>query len=376
MKDNSPIKFLDLKAINKAFEPELSDTLLQISRSGQYVNGEISTTFEKNFADYIGTNHCISLGNGTNALELILQAYLIMGHLKEGDEILVPANTFFATFLAISNQGLKPVAVEPELYSFNISSRSLEQKITRKSRALVLVHLFGRNAYSEEIRQLIDKHQLKLIEDNAQAVGCIFKGVKTGALGHVAAHSFYPTKNLGALGDAGAVTTNEPELASIIRALTNYGGKEKYKFEYIGTHSKMDEIQAGVLNVKLPHLDKSNRRRTEIADAYLKGIDPQHVTLPMKTGPNQVLSHTWHLFTLLVEKREKLIQYLSQNGIETAIHYPIPPHLQPAYQKVNFGKLPLTEKIHREIISIPLHPELRDNEISTIIDTINNWEGK
>lgn len=376
MKDKSPIKFIDLKAINKAFEPELSNTLLQISRSGQYVNGEISAKFEKNFANYIGTKHCISLGNGTNALELILQAYLITGYLKKGDEILVPANTFFATFLAISNQGLKPVAVEPELNSFNISSRSLEQKITKKSRALVLVHLFGRNAYSEEIKQLIEEHQLKLIEDNAQAVGCIYKGVRTGALGHVAAHSFYPAKNLGALGDAGAVTTNEPELASIIRALTNYGSKEKYKFEYIGTHSKMDEIQAGVLNVKLPHLDKSNLRRTEIADVYLKGIKPIHVSLPLKNAEDEVLSHTWHLFTILVEKREKLIQHLSQKGIETAIHYPIPPHLQPAFKELNFGELPFTEKIHREILSLPLHPQLSNSEIYTIIDVINDWEGK
>jgi len=376
MKENFPIKFLDLKAINQEFEPDLSNTLLQISRSGQYINGEISAKFEKNFAGYIGTNHCISLGNGTNALELILKAYLIMGHLKEGDEVLVPANTFFATFLAISNQGLKPVAVEPELSSFNISAKSLEQKITKKSRVLMLVHLFGRNAYSEEIKQFVDKHQLKLIEDNAQAVGCMSKEVRTGALGHVAAHSFYPSKNLGALGDAGAVTTNEPELAVTIRALANYGGKGKYKFEYIGTHSKMDEIQAGVLNVKLPHLDNSNSRRAKIAEAFLKGIDPTHVTLPMKTEASQILSHTWHLFTLLVEKRERLMQHLSQNGIETAIHYPIPPHRQPAYRKISFGKLPLTEKIHREILSIPLHPVLRKKEVSTIIDSINNWEGK
>ncbi|MBI0398863.1 MAG: DegT/DnrJ/EryC1/StrS family aminotransferase [Cytophagales bacterium] len=376
MKENSPIKFLDLKAINQAFEPELSETILQISRSGQYVNGEISAKFEKNFADYIGTQHCISLGNGTNALELILRAYLILGHLKEGDEVLVPANTFFATFLAISNQRLIPVAVEPELTSFNISARSLEQKITKKSRALVLVHLFGRNAYSEEIKQLIDKHQLKLIEDNAQAVGCMFKGVRTGALGHVSAHSFYPAKNLGALGDAGAVTTNEQELANIIRALTNYGGTEKHKYEYIGTHSKMDEIQAGVLNVKLPHLDKNNCRRDEIASVYLDRIDSCHVTLPLKSKPSPFLSHTWHLFTLLVSNRERLIQYLSQKGIETAIHYPIPPHLQPAYRKMNFGKLPLTERIHREILSIPLHPSLRENEVSTIIESINKWEGK
>tara|TARA_R110002050_G_scaffold67059_2_gene145301 strand:- start:138 stop:1268 length:1131 start_codon:yes stop_codon:yes gene_type:complete len=376
MKENYPIKFLDLKAINQAFEPELTKTLIEISQSGQYVNGEISAKFEKNFATYTGTEHCISLGNGTNALELILRAYLFMGILEKGDEILVPANTFFATFLAISNQGFVPVPVEPDPTTFNICAKRIEQKITGKSRALLLVHLFGRNAFNEEIEQLVDKHQLKLIEDNAQGVGSVFNGKKTGSLGHVAAHSFYPTKNLAALGDAGAVTTDDPELASTIRALGNYGGKEKYVFEYLGTHSKMDEIQAGILNVKLPCLDKNNRYRIEIANAYLKEIDSIHLTLPKAVEQNQALSHTWHLFTILVPEREKLIKHLFEMGIETAIHYPIPPHLQPVYGQMDFGKLPITEKIHREILSIPLNPVLNKKEVKTIIESINNWDGK
>lgn len=376
MKENSPIKFLDLKAINQEFDPELTDALLEISQSGQFVNGEISEKFEKNFASYIGTEHCVSLGNGTNALELILRAYLVMGVLEKKDEILVPANTFFATFLAISNQGLVPVPVEPDPTTFNICATSLEQKITKRSRGLLLVHLFGRNAFSEEIKHFVEKHQLKLIEDNAQAVGSIYNGNRTGALGHAAAHSFYPTKNLGALGDAGAVTTSDLELASTIRALGNYGGKEKYVFEYFGTHSKMDEIQAGVLNVKLPYLDKSNRFRNEIASSYLKEIDPMHVTLPKAPEQNQPFSHTWHLFTLLVPKRENLIRYLSRMGIETAIHYPKPPHLQPVYSQTDFGKLPLTEKIHEETLSIPLNPILTKTEIKYIIESINNWDGK
>ncbi|EPR66864.1 DegT/DnrJ/EryC1/StrS family aminotransferase [Cyclobacterium qasimii] len=376
MIENSAIKFLDLKAINQGFEPELTETLLEISQSGQFVNGEISEKFEKNFAHYIGTEHCISLGNGTNALELILKAYLVMGILEKKDEILVPANTFFATFLAISNQGLVPVPVEPDPTTFNICASSLEQKITEKSRALLLVHLFGRNALSEEIKQLLEKNNLKLIEDNAQAVGSIYNGNRTGALGHSAAHSFYPTKNLGALGDAGAVTTNDLELAATIRALGNYGGKEKYVFEYLGTHSKMDEIQAGVLNIKLPYLDKSNRFRNEIAGTYLHEIDSIHLTLPKAPEQNQPLSHTWHLFTLLVPKRENLIRHLSKMGIETAIHYPIPPHLQPVYRQTDFGELPITERIHQETLSIPLNPILKKTEIKYIIEAINNWDGK
>jgi dTDP-4-amino-4,6-dideoxygalactose transaminase len=375
MKVNSPIKFLDLIAINKAFEPELTETIVQISQSGQFVNGDLSERFESLFASYIGTDHCISLGNGTNALELILKAFLVLGVLKKQDEVLVPANTFFATFLAISNQGLVPVPVEPDPFTFNICAASLEKKISKKTRVLLLVHLYGRNAYSENIRQLVEKYQLKLIEDNAQAVGSSFNGIKSGALGDAAAHSFYPTKNLGAIGDAGAATTNNPELAGTIRALGNYGGKEKYIFEHLGTHSKMDEIQAGVLILKLKQLDKNNAYRNQLANTYLDRIDQKNVILPKGSENSQQLSHTWHLFTLLVKKREKLIHHLSKLGIETAIHYPVPPHLQPVYRKSNLGKFPITEKIHRETLSIPLNPALSKKAITYIIESINSWNG-
>ena len=375
MKVNSPIKFLDLIAINKAFEPELTETIVRISQSGQFVNGDLSERFERLFASYIGTDHCISLGNGTNALELILKAFLVLGILKKQDEVLVPANTFFATFLAISNQGLIPVPIEPDPFTFNISAASIEKKISKKTRVLLLVHLYGRNAYSENIRQLVEKYQLKLIEDNAQAVGSSFNGIKSGALGDAAAHSFYPTKNLGAIGDAGAATANDPELANTIRALGNYGGKEKYIFEHLGTHSKMDEIQAGVLMLKLKQLDKNNGYRSQLANTYLNGIAQKNVILPKASENNQQLSHTWHLFTLLVEKREKLIHHLSKLGIETAIHYPVPPHLQPVYRKSNFGKFPITEKIHKETLSIPLNPSLSKKDVMYIIESINNWNG-
>jgi dTDP-4-amino-4,6-dideoxygalactose transaminase len=373
MKAGLPIKFLDLIAVNQAFEPELTETIVRISQSGKFVNGDQSERFEKLFADFIGTDHCISLGNGTNALELILKAYLILGRLKEQDEVLVPANTFFASFLAISNQGLVPVPVEPDPLTFNIRAASIEKKISKKTRALLLVHLYGRNAYSKNIRELVEKYQLTLIEDNAQAVGSNFNGVKSGALGDAAAHSFYPTKNLGAVGDAGAVTTNNPELADTIRALGNYGGKEKYIFEHLGTHSKMDEIQAGVLILKLKQLDKNNEYRNKIAKAYLKGIGQKNIILPGAPENNHQICHTWHLFTLLAKKREKLIHHLSDLGIETAIHYPVPPHLQPVYRKSNLGEFPITEKIHRETLSIPLNPSLAEKDVINIIESINAW---
>lgn len=366
------IKFQDLQALNGRFEPQLSQRILEVVRSGQYVVGEQIRQFENEFNAFIGTSHTIGLSNGTNALELILRAYLEMGRIQKNDEILVPANTFIATFLAIVNQGLVPVPVDPEIPSFLPTARALEKKITSKTKAMVMVHLYGRTAYSKEIASLLESQGMLLIEDNAQAVGSRFEGRKTGSLGHAAAHSFFPTKNLGALGDAGAVTTNDPELASIIRALRHYGRTGKHCYTYAGTNYRMAEIQAAALRVKLPHLDQDNIRRMALANNYLSNISHPNILLPKPE--NQDFHHTWHLFTILTKKRQLLASYLDLQGIETAVHYATPPHRQLALRKgMNPGALPETEKIHRETLSLPLYPTLSDENIRHIIACINNW---
>ena len=366
------IKYLDLQAINKPYEHAADEVL----RSGWYLKGEYTRRFEETYADYIGTRHCIGCGNGLDALTLIFRAYIEMGVMKEGDEVIVPANTYIASILAITENRLKPVLVEPSLDSLQIDDNLIEQAITERTRAIMIVHLYGRCAYTSGIGDLCRKYSLKLIEDNAQAHGCQFvesvavpqQQSKTGSLGHAAGHSFYPTKNLGAFGDAGAVTTDDDALADVIRALGNYGSARKYVFDHIGRNSRMDEIQAAILLAKLPHLDAANARRKEIAARYIREVNN-----PLVRIPDSDRDCVWHIFPILCEDREHLQQYLSDHQVQTEIHYPIPPHKQKCYGDWNALELPITEKIHREELSIPCHQKMTGEEVARIITLLNSF---
>jgi dTDP-4-amino-4,6-dideoxygalactose transaminase len=365
------IKFLDLKAINALYEPELSQAVQRVVESGWYLLGEEVKSFEDEYASFIGVRHCIGVANGLDALRLILRAYIELGAMKEGDEIIVPANTYIASILAITDNRLKPVLVEPDIYTYNIDPFRVEEKITERTKGIMIVHLYGQNALHPEIQQLVDKYNLKLIEDNAQAQGCYYEDKRTGSLGHAAGHSFYPGKNLGALGDAGAVTTNSDELADVVRALGNYGSREKYVNDYQGLNSRLDEIQATVLRVKLHRLDADNQKRREIAEHYCKNITNQLIILPKMPANQQ--SHVWHLFVIRHKDRDKLQKYLIENGIQTLIHYPIPPHKQLIYKKLKRLSLPVTEKIHNEVLSIPISSSITDKEINSVVRIINQF---
>jgi dTDP-4-amino-4,6-dideoxygalactose transaminase len=367
------IKFLDLKKINDSFEPELSAAIKGVLDSGWYLLGNEVATFEQNFAKYIGSKHCIGVANGLDALRLILRAYIEMGRLREGDEIIVPANTFIATILAITDNRLVPVLTEPSLHTYNLDPLAIEKEITVKTRAIMLVHLYGQNAMDPEIERLVKNHQLLLIEDNAQAHGCYFGAKRTGSLGDAAGHSFYPGKNLGSLGDGGAVTTNDDRLAELIRSLANYGFKEKYYTQYPGLNSRLDEIQAAILGVKLRRLDDDNQLRRNIARFYVENIRNEAVILPeadFRTSES-ARSHVWHLFVVRTRQRDKLKQFLNEREIQALIHYPVPPHKQEAYKKWNSLSLPITEQIHREVLSLPISPVLTKDEAAEIVDVIN-----
>jgi len=370
------IKFLDLKAINDSFEPHLSQAVKRVLDSGWYLIGNEVKAFEEEYAAYIGTKHCISVANGLDALRLILKAYIELGEMQEGDEIIVPATTFIASHLAITDNRLKPVLVEPEITTYNIDPFRIEELITDKTKGIMIVHLYGQNAMHPEIQKLVDKYNLKLIEDNAQAAGAFYKEklLRTGAIGDAAGHSFYPGKNLGCLGDGGAVTTNDDALASIIRALANYGTNKKYINDYKGLNSRLDEIQAAILRTKLPRLDNDNQRRCSIAQYYCENIINPDITLPaansLPSAPGS--SHVWHLFVIRHPHRDKLQQYLTQNDIQTLMHYPIPPHKQLAYKEWNDLSFPITEKIHREVLSLPISPVMSDMEVKKVADIINN----
>lgn len=366
------IKFLDLKKVNDLHGEEIKREITDVINSGWYLHGNKTEEFEKSYAKYIGTNYAIGCANGLDALTLILRAYLELGVLKSGDEVIVPANTYIASILAISENGLKPVLVEPDYETLQIDPDKIEQAITPRSKALMIVHLYGRCAYNEKIRQICERYNLKLIEDNAQAHGCLYKGVKTGSLGDAAGHSFYPGKNLGALGDAGAVTTNNRELADTIRSLGNYGSEKKYVFKYKGRNSRIDEIQAAALNVKLKFLDKDNGRRKEIAKRYITEINNPLIKVPETTDFN---SNVFHLFPIFTKERDAFQDYLKENGVETLIHYPIPSHLQECYKGLAGEKeFPVTEKIHNEELSLPISPVMSDEEVTEIIKLINNWK--
>ncbi|MCK4663293.1 MAG: DegT/DnrJ/EryC1/StrS family aminotransferase [Bacteroidales bacterium] len=362
------IKLLDLKKINSQYADELKKAAAKVIDSGWYLMGKQLEEFERKFATYIDTRHCIGLGNGLEALQLILNAYMEMGHMNEGDEVIVPANTYIASILAITENSLKPVLIEPNIETYNIDPKKIEEKITPKTKAIMIVHLYGQNAYSEKIGKLCNKYDLKLIEDAAQAHGTYYGDKRIGSLGDAAGFSFYPGKNLGALGDAGAITTNDPELAKIVRALGNYGSNIKYKNQYKGFNSRLDEIQAAFLRIKLKHLDDENDRRRKVANLYLDGIINDSIILPY-VGDQK--AHVWHLFVIRSQKREKLQKYLMDNGIQTLIHYPIPPHKQQAFKEWNNLSFPITEKIHREVLSLPISPVMDKSEIIRVIEVVN-----
>lgn len=370
------IKFLDLQAINAGFEPKLSSAIKRVIDSGWYLLGKEVSNFEKEYATFVGTNHCVGVANGLDALRLIFKAYLELGVMNEGDEIIVPANTYIASILAISDNGLKPVLVEPDLESFNISSSQIEAKITSRTKAIMVVHLYGLNSMNDDLERISIKHKLKIIEDNAQAAGAFYRKARTGSLGEAAGHSFYPGKNLGALGDAGAVTTNDETLANTIRSLANYGTSEKYINKFKGLNSRIDELQAAILRVKLARLDEDNQRRREIAQHYIKNINNDKIILPQVPGIWDLINfkeHVWHLFVIRTTDRAKLQNYLLENDVQTLVHYPIPPHLQEAYREMGNEKFPLTEKIHNEVLSLPISPVMNDNEVNTVIEVLNSF---
>ena len=405
------IKYLDLKRINDLYDAEIREAINEVLDSGWYLKGKATRKFELAYAQYIGTRHCIGCANGLDALTLILRAYIEMGVMQEGDEVIVPANTFIASILAITENRLKPVLVEPSPDTLQIDDALIGQAVTSRTRAIMIVHLYGRCAYTDRIGEICRKHGLKLIEDNAQAHGCMFRETaanfslftvhfslkRTGSLGDAAGHSFYPGKNLGALGDAGAVTTNDDELAKTIEALGNYGSAKKYVFDYLGRNSRIDDIQAAILSVKLKHLDADNQRRKDIAARYerevsndlvrfLRPVGSKRAELERLPDGNETYSRSglvardcvWHIFPVFSPRRDELQQYLLENGVETAIHYPIPPHRQRCYNLqssiFNLQSFPVTEQIHAQELSIPCHQALTDEEITRIIALLNAFQ--
>lgn len=409
------IPFLDLKAVNFSFEPELSDAIKRVLSSGWYLLGKENSSFEEEYASFVGTEHCIGVANGLDALRLIFRAYMELGIMADGDEVIVPANTFIASILAITDNRLKPVLVEPDINTYNLDISLLEQHITARTKAIMVVHLYGRACWSGELEELARKHDLKIIEDNAQAAGAIVEqgrgqraeseghreqgeeqraqgtgqGVqsklrRTGSLGHAAGHSFYPGKNLGALGDGGAVTTNDDELAAVVRSLANYGSTRKYIFDYQGLNSRLDEIQAAVLRVKLPRLDADNQKRRKIAQFYIDNITNPYIILPGIRHPDHsphssplsphIVSHVWHLFVIRHPDRSRLIQYLAEKDIQTLVHYPVPPHKQQAYSEYSNLNLRLTEIIHAEVLSLPISQVISVEEAESVVKAINDFK--
>lgn len=365
------VPFLSLKDITDKYKDEIHEAALRTIDSGWYLQRKENETFEADYSKYIGTKYTIGCANGLDALIWIFRAYIELGVMKEGDEVIVPANTYIATILAITENNLVPVLVEPNPDTLQIDDSKIEEKITDKTKAIAIVHLYGQCAYTDKIGELCKKYNLKLIEDNAQAHGCVYKGTKTGAIGDAAGHSFYPGKNLGALGDAGAVTTNNPGLAQAVRSLANYGSQKKYVFQYCGRNSRLDEIQAAILDVKLKHLDEDVKLRKEVAKKYLSGITNPKIKLPKIFDWDQ---HVFHIFTILTEDREGLQKYLTEKEIGTNIHYPIPPHKQECYKEWNNLSFPVTEKIHQQELSLPMSPCLTDEQIQYVIDTLNEWK--
>jgi dTDP-4-amino-4,6-dideoxygalactose transaminase len=366
------IKFLDLQQINLQYKTEIEEALIRVFNSGWYLQGEENKVFEKSLSTYLNVPYAIGVGNGLDALRLILRAYIELGIMQEGDEIIVPANTYIASLLAITDNNLVPVLVEPNNNNFNIDITKIEEHITSKTKAIMLVHLYGQIIFNEDLIQLSEKFNLKIIEDNAQAIGAEWSGVKSGCLGDAAGFSFYPGKNLGALGDGGAVTCKDETLAKTVRAIANYGSSEKYVNQFKGLNSRLDETQAAVLTIKLKYIDAENEKRRKIAKRYCTEINNPLVILPKY--PVNELEHVWHLFVIRTKNRSRLQQYLTKKEIQTIIHYPIPPHQQEAYKEYRGFSLPITEQIHQEVISLPISPVLSEQEVSAVIKTMNSYE--
>ncbi len=364
------VPFLSLKDITEKYKDELHEAVLRVTDSGWYLQGNENKKFEDDYARYIGTKYSVGVANGLQALELMIRACKILYKWNDGDEIIVQANTYIATILAISQNNLKPVLLDPNTDTLELDSEKIEKAITSKTRAVMLVHLYGRCLYNEKIDDICKTHGLKLFEDNAQSHGCMYNGKKTGSFGTVAAHSFYPGKNLGAFGDAGAITTDDEEIANLVRVLGNYGSSKKYVFDYIGENSRLDEIQAAVLDVKLKHLDEDNNRRKQIAKMYYEGIKNPIIKWPSVKSDE---SNVFHIFPVFCEKRDELQKYLKDNEIGTLIHYPIPPHKQKCYKKRNEISLPVTERIHERELSLPMSPCLTDEQVQWVIKAINSF---
>ena len=373
------ISFLDLEQVNRQYRAEISEAMSRVLDSGWYIRGQECKRFEHNYASYIGSKWCIGVGNGLDALSLIYRAYIEMGIMAPGDEVIVPANTYIASILAITENQLVPVLVEPCLDTLEIDEDLIERAITPRTRSVMIVHLYGRCAYTKRIGNLCKEHGLKLVEDNAQAHGCRYIDgeetallPRTGSLGDAAGHSFYPGKNMGALGDGGAVTTNDEQLAETIRSMSNYGSAEKYVFQFKGVNSRLDELQAAILDVKLRHLDEDNRHRQMIADYYYEhlGKNSSTITLPQKMLAG---SNVYHLFPIFCERRDELQAYLREQGVQTMVHYPIPPHRQQCYSSMKGIELPITEKIHRQELSLPMSQVLSLEDAKKVVEAVNNF---
>lgn len=364
------IPYYDLKRVNDSFEPELTDVVTRVVQSGWYLLGDKTREFEESFATYCQANHCVGVANCLDALTLILLGYRELGVMQQGDEVIVPANTFIATILSVIRAGLKPVFCEPSPDTFTINPVKVEQLLTSKTKAILPVHLYGQCADMEPILDIARNNHLKVIEDAAQAHGALYQGKRVGGLGAAAAFSFYPSKNLGALGDGGAVTTNDARLASIIHSLANYGSTEKYIHPYQGVNSRLDEIQAAVLSLKLRRLDADNNRRREIARRYMEEIVHPFILLPKVENWE---SHVFHVFPVFCQRRDMLQSWLAENGVQAQVHYPVPPHKQGALKGYNGFSFPVTEQIHREELSLPIYPVMTDEEVSRIIDGVNKF---
>lgn len=365
------IEFLNLRDLNAQYNDELKEAADRVIQSGWYILGNELENFEKSYADFCGSKYAIGVANGLDALRLIFRAYIEKGIMQLGDEVIVPANTFIASVIAITDNQLVPVFVEPDIDTYNIDSEKIEEVITSKTKAILAVHLYGQISVNKKIIDLCSKYNLKLVEDAAQSHGALRNDTLSGNIGDAAAHSFYPGKNLGALGDAGAVTTNDKELNFIIRALRNYGSFKKYENQFVGLNSRLDEIQAAFLNVKLKYIQKDIEGRRKVAKYYLEKIDNPLVTLPKVINWE---GHVWHLFVIRNNDREKLQKYLTKSGVQTLIHYPIPPHKQKAYKELNKKYFPITENIHKEVLSLPISSVLETDSLAHIVKCLNKFD--
>ncbi len=369
------IDFLNLKDVNARYRQDLIEACARVIDSGWYITGKELESFESQFAEYCGAQYCVGVANGLDALVVTLRAWKEMGRINNGDEIIVPANTYIATLLAITENGLKPVLVEPDAQTYNICLRNVRCAITERTRAIIPVHLYGRIADMDELMVLAGEHNLLVLEDSAQAHGAALNDRKAGNWGDASGFSFYPGKNLGALGDAGAITTNDKELVEVLRALRNYGSREKYKNIHLGVNSRLDEIQAAMLSVKLRNLEAETRQRRVIAQTYLDGIESPYIGLPMPSGSSvlELQSHVWHLFVIQCRHRRALQTYLSECGIQTMIHYPVPPHKQAAYAQLKHLSLPITEALHEQTLSLPISPVMSVESAKAVVQACNSF---